>query len=130
MNIPENKEHRYLVTALDFASFHGSVIHKVCSTYTLTREFEWVGRLVLLPLLQLEEEGIGTCAHIEHLAPAFEGEAILFKATPRTWNEGEELIVDIEAFVGDRKIAQGFTGQRIIPKAIIQKIFDKAKTIS
>lgn len=130
MNLPQNKEHRYLVTASDFASFHGNVIHQVCSTYALTREFEWVGRLVLLPLLNLEEEGIGTCAHIEHVAPAFEGEAILFKATPRSWSQGEELLVDIEAFIGSRKIAQGYTGQRILPKTVIQKIFDKAKTIS
>ena len=130
MNLPQNKEHRYSVIESDFASFHGNVIHQVCSTYALTREFEWVGRLVLLPLLNLEEEGKGTCAHIKHVAPAFEGEEILFTATPSSWNQGEELIVDIEAFVGNRKNAQGYTGQRILPKTIIQKVFDKAKTIS
>jgi predicted thioesterase len=130
MNLPENKKHRYLVTASDFAIFNGTIIHMVCSTYALTREFEWAGRLVLLPLLQDGEEGIGTCVHLEHLAPAFEGEEVLFTATPRPWQTGEELLVDIEAFVGSRKIATGYTGQRILPKTTIQKVFDKAKSIS
>jgi predicted thioesterase len=127
MNSAENKEHRYLVTANDFAMFNGTVIHNVCSTYALTREFEWAGRLVLLPLLAFEEEGIGTCAHIQHLSPAFEGEEIHIKATPRPWNKGEELLVDIEAFVGTRKVATGYTGQRILPISTIQKVFEKAK---
>jgi len=130
MNLPENKEHRYFVTDSDFAIFNGTIIHKVCSTYALTREFEWAGRLVLLPLLQVDDEGIGTCVHLEHLSPAFEGEEVLFKATPRPWQTGEELLVDIEAFIGGRKIAAGYTGQRILPKATIQKIFEKAKSIS
>ncbi|MFY8033293.1 MAG: thioesterase family protein [Flexibacteraceae bacterium] len=155
MNLPENKEHRYLVTAADFAIFNSTIIHKVCSTYALTREFEWAGRLVLLPLLQESEEGIGaqmslsllhflvkvvvkqeseegigTSVHLEHLAPAFEGEEVLFTATPRPWQTGEELLVDIEAFVGSRKIASGYTGQRILPKTTIQKVFEKAKSIS
>jgi hypothetical protein len=125
--IPQNQEHRFTVTASDFPNFKGEVIHPVLSTYTLTREFEWAGRLVLLPLLKEGEQGIGTMVEIFHHAPAFENEEVFIKAIPLPWIEGEELIVELKAFVGNRLVASGKTGQRILPLTVIEKIFNKAK---
>jgi len=125
--IPQKASHTYIVKSEDVAKFNEIVVHEVLSTFVLTREAEWAGRLVLLPLLREGEEGIGTEISITHLGPAFVGEEVEFVASPVSMVEGE-LIVAIEVFgKNKRPVARGSTGQKILPKAVIAKIFEKAR---
>jgi predicted thioesterase len=116
------KTYRYVVTPGDVAAFHGQVVHPVCSTFVLAREVEWTTRLFVLDLREPDEEGIGTHVSIDHKNPAFIGEEIIFTARIEAL-EGSLLTCSYEARVGDRLIATGKTGQRVLKKERIEKIF-------
>ncbi len=118
--------HSFIVEKKDVAQFETGVVHPVCSTFTLAREIEWSTRLFVLDMLEKEEEGIGTQLSIVHHSPAFVGEEIIIKANYGEIDD-EEIICSFEASVDDRLVATGFTGQRILPKAVINTIFEKIK---
>jgi fluoroacetyl-CoA thioesterase len=117
------KEYRSVVKPEDVASFNGVVVHPVCSTFALAREIEWTTRLFTLEVKEADEEGIGTYLQIEHQAPAFVGEEIVFRATFNHLS-GNELICTVDAYVGDRLVARAKTGQRILKLDKIKSIFD------
>ncbi|UII20393.1 thioesterase family protein [Fulvivirga ligni] len=106
----------------DVASFHGEVVHYVCSTFTLAREIEYASRLFVLEMKDDDEEGIGTQLEIKHLSPAFVGQKIDISVTIKSLQKNE-LICDYEVKVGDRLIATGITGQKILKKDRIKEIF-------
>jgi fluoroacetyl-CoA thioesterase len=116
-------QHRKLVESVDVASFQGKVVHPVCSTFTLAREMEWTTRQFVLALIEDHEEGVGTYVEIVHKSPAFVGEEILFTGKIEQIN-GHELICSIEASVGPRIIAVGKTGQKIMKKETISRLFN------
>lgn len=116
------KAYRYVVAPGDVASFHGQVVHPVCSTFVLAREVEWTTRLFVLDLCEPDEEGIGTHVSIDHKNPAFIGEEIIFTARIESL-EGNLLTCGYEARVGDKLIATGKTGQRVVKREKIAKIF-------
>ena len=118
----DKKIHKYVVTAADQASFLGTVVHPVCSTYSLAREFEWSSRLFFLELKEKGEEGVGTFLSIEHKSPAQVGEEITLTATVIKI-QGNELTCAIEAKVGDRVIATGSTGQKMLTMEKLGRIF-------
>lgn len=120
--IGDRKEYRKVVQAQDVASFHGQVVHPVCSTFALAREAEWTTRQFVLGMKEEDEEGMGTHLMIEHKSPAFVGEEILFTGKIEQIN-GHELICSFEAYVGSRLIAVGKTGQKIFKKEKIAKLF-------
>jgi fluoroacetyl-CoA thioesterase len=68
------------VSALDLATFESGTVHEVYSTFALTRDAEWSGRLFVLEMKEEDEEGIGTQINLKHLAPAFVGELLTFTA--------------------------------------------------
>lgn len=105
-------DHRYTVSPADYPVFEGRVVHPVCSTYALAREFEWAGRRVYLAGRADGTEALGTMATVEHRSPAFAGEVLSITATPVSYERGH-LIVDCEARVGERLIATGRTGQKV-----------------
>lgn len=120
----DKKQTRYLVKETDVASFLGKVVHPVCATYTLAREIEWATRQFVLEMREEDEEGIGTSLTIDHRGPAFVDEEILFTACVDEIN-GRELICSYEARVGNRVIAIGKTGQKILKREKIAQIFKK-----
>jgi predicted thioesterase len=61
---------------------------------------------------------------IDHKSPAFVGEEIIFTAWVDQVN-GNELICFYEARVGDRLVALGKTGQKILKRERIMEIFDR-----
>jgi predicted thioesterase len=61
---------------------------------------------------------------INHHSPAFVGEEILFTATVEKI-ERNELICSIEASAGDRTIATGKTGQKMLKKEKLNPLFRK-----
>jgi fluoroacetyl-CoA thioesterase len=121
--VGDKKVYRKVVQPDDVASFHGAVVHPVCSTFSLAREMEWTTRLFVLDMREQDEEGIGTHVSIEHKSPAFVGEEIIFTGEIEQLN-GHELICACEAHVGTRLIAVGKTGQKILKKEKIEKLFN------
>jgi predicted thioesterase len=120
------KEYRMSVRPQDVAAFHDQVVHPVCSTFSLAREAEWTTRQFVLDMRDDDEEGVGTFLNIEHKAPAFIGEEILFRGTVEKIRD-HELICSFEARVGSRLIAKGETGQKILKREKIDKLFEKAR---
>lgn len=103
------------VTAADLATFPSGEVHPFYSTFALTRDAEWSSRLFVLDIKESDEEGIGTFVEIYHQSPALEGQVVIFEAT-LTSLEKNNVICDIVAKVGERIIATGKTGQKVIKK--------------
>ncbi len=97
------------------------MVHAVCSTFSLAQAAEWAGRLFVLDIKSADEEGIGTFLTINHKAPAFEGNDVVITAT-LTKHEGHDVICSFEAKVGDRVVADGETGQKILKKEKLARI--------
>lgn len=114
------------VTAADFARFEDGLVHAVCSTFSLAQAAEWAGRLFVLDVKAEDEEGIGTSLIINHKAPAFEGEDITIVATLVKY-DGYEVICNYTATVGDRVVADGQTGQKILKKDKLARILAPRK---
>lgn len=110
------------VVESDAAAFHGEVLHPVYATFALARDFEWSSRLFFLEMKEEDEEGVGTFLQIEHQSPAQIGEEVLIQATVESLN-GNELICIIEARSGERIIATGKTGQKMLKKEKLKKLF-------
>jgi fluoroacetyl-CoA thioesterase len=117
------KEYRTCVKAQDVASFHGVVVHNVYATFALARDAEWTTRQFVLEMKDDDEEGIGTHLSIKHRGPAFVGEEITFTGMFLRLTGGE-LICSFEASVGDRIIATGETGQKILKLEKIKSLFN------
>src|SRR5687767_3643026 len=100
----DKKTYSRIVSRDDLAGFHGQTVHPVCSTFSLARDIEWTTRQFVLEMRDEDEEGIGTYLSIEHKAPAFEGEEIIFTGYVDQCRE-HELMCRVEAHVGQRLIA-------------------------
>lgn len=120
----DKKIYKKVVTAGDLAAFHGEVLHAVYSTFSLARDFEWSSRLFFIEMKEEHEEGVGTFLSIDHRSPAFEGEEITLTATVIKI-QGNELTCAIEAKAGDRVVAVGTTGQKMLRKERVKEIFTK-----
>jgi fluoroacetyl-CoA thioesterase len=120
----DKKEIAYIVKPEDVASFQGVVVHEVCATFTLAREIEWSTRQFVLAMRNDDEEGVGTYLTIKHQGPAFVGDEIVITAVVDELR-GNELLCSYEAKVGDRLIATGKTGQKILKREKLNKLFTK-----
>jgi fluoroacetyl-CoA thioesterase len=120
--IGDRKEYSVVVTKNDVATFHGNVVHEVYSTFAIGRDMEWTTRQFVLDMKEEDEEGIGTFLNIQHKAPAFIGEEIIFTGEI-TGLRNHEIICDVTAKVNDRIVAIGETGQKILKKEKIKTIF-------
>jgi fluoroacetyl-CoA thioesterase len=120
----DKKIYKKMVADADVAAFHGEVLHEVCSTFSLARDFEWSSRLFFIEMKEEDEEGVGTFLSIDHKSPAFVGEEITFTATV-VKIERNELTCMIEARTGNRLIATGTTGQKMLKKEKLRQVFTK-----
>lgn len=116
------KEFKTVVRAQDVASFQGAVVHEVYSTFALARDVEWTTRQFVLEMKDDDEEGIGTYLEIRHQQPAFVGEEITIRGTYGGMVDAE-LMCSFDVRAGDRIIARGRTGQKILKVAKIKSIF-------
>jgi predicted thioesterase len=116
------KVYQKTVTEADFARFDAGLVHPVCSTFSLAQAIEWASRLFVLEMKDEDEEGIGTMLTINHCSPAFPGEIVTIEATVKTL-ERNELICTYQAKVGDRLVAEGETGQKILKKEKLNRLF-------
>jgi fluoroacetyl-CoA thioesterase len=120
-----SKIHSFIVTPQDTARFADGEVHSVCSTFTLAREAEWAGRLFVLEMRQPDEEGIGTSLTINHVSPALVGQTVVIEAQGDRYEIGE-LICSYVARVGERVVAKGQTGQRLLKREKIAEVFMRA----
>jgi fluoroacetyl-CoA thioesterase len=118
----DKKVFKTIVQSKDQAIFNGELLHPVCSTFALARDIEWTSRLFFIEMKEEDEEGVGTMLEIQHRSPAFVGEEMEITATVSSIN-GNELICDIQVKVGERIIAIGRTGQRMLKKDKLNAIF-------
>jgi predicted thioesterase len=118
----DQKSFKRSVLESDCAIFNGELLHRVYSTFALARDFEWSSRLFFLEMKEDDEEGVGTMLLINHNTPAFVGEEISFTATVEKI-ERNELICIIDARVGERIIATGKTGQKMLKKVKLIELF-------
>ncbi len=111
-----------LVEQVDTAAFETGTVHPVYATFALGRDAEWSCRLFVLDMKEDEEEGIGTFLKIEHVSPALLGQTVLFEATLQS-AIGNSVICSFTAKVGERLVAFGETGQKILRKEKLNAIF-------
>ena len=110
------------VQQADTATFDAGQVHPVYATFALGRDAEWVCRLFVLDMKEADEEGIGTFLTVEHASAALLGSNVNFTATLLKI-EGNSIICAFEAHVGNRLIAKGQTGQKILKKEKLERLF-------
>jgi len=115
----DTKIFKHIISKDDMATFESGTVHEVYSTFALGRDAEWCTRLFVLEMKDADEEGIGTFVNIQHLSPALVGNEVIFTGTYEEL-DGNQLVCSFEAKVGERIIAKGSTGQKIIKKEKLQ----------
>ncbi len=106
----------------DIATFDAGTVHPVLATFAIGRDAEWVCRLFVIDMKEDDEEGIGTFLEIEHKSPSFLGETIIFTGIFDE-HTGNSVICSFKAEAGERLIATGRTGQKILKKEKINQLF-------
>jgi len=122
--IGDQQNYELIVGINDTATFNSGNVHPVYATFAIGRDAEWCCRLFVLAMKEADEEGIGTFLHIEHVSPAMVNDTVNFVAEIVKM-EGHEIICSFEAKVGDRLIAKGQTGQKILKKEKLENIFSR-----
>lgn len=122
----ETKRFLRKASSNDLATFDEGNVHQVVSTFSIARDAEWVCRLFVIDMKDEDEEGIGTFIHVEHLSPAFEGEELEYLGT-FDLQEGNSVICSFRVLVGERTIATGQTGQKILKKEKINNLFNNLR---
>ena len=125
-NIGATKTFIHKVVDGDAARFESGEVHNVYSTFALSRDAEWSGRLFVLEMKEPGEEGIGTGITVTHHSPALMGQDVVFTATLAEVNKNE-VVVDYTAHVGDRLIGSGKTWQKILKKEKLDRLFESLK---
>jgi fluoroacetyl-CoA thioesterase len=124
-NLPQPGDARHFevqVQVADTATFASGQVHPVYATFAVARDAEWVCRLFVLEMKEEDEEGIGTFVTVDHHSPALVGQHVHFTATVESLR-GNELICGWEAKVGDRLLASGRQGQKILKKTKLDALF-------
>lgn len=106
-------------------AFDGVVVHRVYSTWSMAHHMELAARKVLAPHLEDHEEGIGSHLSIDHVAPAPLGHRVRVVATA-TELEPTTLVCECVAYDGERVIGRGKQIQRILPKAKLRQLIERA----
>lgn len=122
----DKKYFEKLVRVEDTASFESGTVHELYATFALTRDAEWSSRLFVLEMKSDNEEGIGTFVHVNHVSPALVNETVLFEAVLEEI-KGNAVNCSFTARVGNRLIAEGRTGQKILSKEKIERLFEDLK---
>jgi len=124
--IGSQKYYSKLVEQADCAAFNSGLVHPVYATFALGRDAEWACRLFVLEMKEEEEEGIGTFLNISHKSPALLGSIVEFTSIVKSIHKNE-IICSFIAKVGNRIIAEGEQGQKMIEKQKLEKLFEGLK---
>jgi predicted thioesterase len=112
------------VLSSETARFESGEVHPFYGTFALARDAEWAGRLFVLEMKDEDEEGIGTFVNVKHLSPAIAGDEVQIISSLEEV-QGSKVNCRFEAFVGERKIAEGSTGQMILKKTKLKEITEE-----
>lgn len=124
MEIGREETIEITVTEDMFAAFEGKVVHPVYSTVAMTYHMEWVSRKIILPFLEMDEEGMGASVQVKHFGPSPLGSKIIMTATLVEVNENV-VVTNVTAYNGSRLIGKGKVKQVILPTSIIaEKLTD------
>jgi len=121
--VGDKKTFSKIVSQADTANFDSGQVHPVYATFALGRDAEWCCRLFVLEMKEEDEEGIGTFLTIEHQSPSLVNNQVIFTAAVERLTKNE-IICSYEAKVGERLIAFGKQGQKILKKEKINQIFN------
>jgi predicted thioesterase len=110
-----------VVADSDLATFETGNVHPFYSTFALGRDVEWACRQFVLNMKEEDEEGIGTFLNISHKSPAMLGEELLITATLIRL-EGNTVDCDFWVYAGERLVAQGTQGQKILKKEKVARL--------
>lgn len=118
----DKKYYTKTVTANETATFDSGQVHPVYATFALGKDAEWACRLFVLEMKEADEEGIGTFLTVMHHSPALVGSEVVFEAEV-VKIEINEVVCKYTARVGERIIATGETGQKILKKEKVERLF-------
>jgi len=121
--IGNSKTFTKIVSEADLAEFETGVVHQVYGTFALGRDAEWACRLFVLEMKEEQEEGIGTFLTVNHYSPALLGQSVEITATIDQL-EKNSIECSYEVLVGERLIAKGRQGQKIILKKRLTELFN------
>jgi fluoroacetyl-CoA thioesterase len=124
--IGDTKPFERMVRPEDTAAFESGEVHSVYATFALARDAEWCSRLFVLEMKEADEEGIGTFIQVKHVSPALVGERVLFTAVIDEL-QGNDINCSFTASIGQRLIAEGRTGQKILSRSKIDALFAALK---
>ena len=124
--IGSRKNYTRTVESADTAAFDSGAVHSVYATFALARDAEWAGRLFVLDMKEADEEGIGTFVTVTHQSPALVGEQVVFEVVIDDLHKNV-INCSYTARVGERLIAQGRTGQKILKRDKLNSIFEGLK---
>ena len=127
-NIGDKTQWQRVVRAEDTAAFEGEQVHAVYATFAIARDAEWTSRQFVLAMKEAHEEGIGTFVNVAHFAPAFIGETVLFEAEIDEFFK-TTINCKFTARVGNRLVAEGRTGQKVLNKVKLNKHFELLKDV-
>lgn len=110
----------------EIAAFDSGIVHQVYATFHLARDAEWSTRLFVLEMKESDEEGIGTFIEIYHRSPVAVGSRVDFIARLEEVN-GHEVICSFRAVCGERLVAEGRTGQKILKKDKVNRLMEQIR---
>lgn len=113
------------VTEAMCPAFDGVIVHQVYSTWSMAHHMELAARKVLAPHLDEDEEGIGGHLSIDHVAPALLGATVRVRAEAIDLVDGR-LTCEVTAWEGDTLLGRGRQVQRVLPRAVLDRIIDRA----
>ena len=106
-------------------AFDGVIVHRVYSTWSMAHHMELAARKVLAPHLEDHEEGIGSHLSIDHLAPSPVGHDVRIHAEAiEVTRQG--VVCTLTAWDGTRLLGRGQQVQRVLPKAVLERIIERA----
>lgn len=116
----------FTVKPSDVASFNGEDIHPFYATFALGRDVEWTCRQFVLNEKEADEEGIGTFLNIKHQSPAMLHDTVKIEAQIIRY-EGNTLDCSYTVKIGDRIVASGEQGQKILKKEKVERLIAAVK---
>jgi predicted thioesterase len=108
--------HRITVREADVPEFGNAGVHEVYGTAAMVRDMERAARMVLEPLLEPGEDGVGAEVWCRHLAPVPVGASVEVVATA-TEQSRRRLVCRVEARHDGRLVGEGTVTQVIIDPA-------------
>ena len=114
------------VETADLATFETGNVHPFYATFSLGRDVDWACRQFVINLKDDDEEGIGTFLNISHKSPAMLGETVTISATLIRL-EGNTVDCEFAVHVGERLVAEGTQGQKILKKEKVARLIDNLK---